>query len=166
MADDDSECAHEYAQGASNVVREMQNGAADEVRIARVDVAETLLSAFATCDGVKDLAVEFANAFLHGSFAQGDLAQIMPRTQVEVMSLAQLGNPCSALLLEIFAVPARHFDEVNRCDSFESVQVANFIFDVFDKLPLAILALEIRRRKTHEQQARFSEPLKDALPPV
>ena len=46
------------------------------------------------------------------------------------------------------------------------MQVADFVFEVFDKLPLAILALEIRRGKAGEQQARFTEALKDALPPV
>ena len=90
----------------------------------------------------------------------------MPRTQVEVLTLAQLGNPRGALLLEILAVPARHFDEVNRRDAIEAVQVADLVFEVFDELPLTILALEIRRGKAGKQQARFAESLKDALPPV
>ena len=74
-----------------------------------------------------------------------------------------------ALELEVgvfLFLQARHFDEVNRRDAVEAVQVADFVFEVFDKLPFAILALEIRRGKAREQQARFAEALKDALPPV
>ena len=80
--------------------------------------------------------------------------------------LAQSGHPRGALLLEILAVPAWHFDEVNRRDAFEAVQVADFVFEVFDKLPLATVALWIRRGKTRKQQARFAEALEYALPPV
>jgi hypothetical protein len=83
-----------------------------------------------------------------------------------VLALAQLGNPRGALLLEILAIPARHFDEVNRRDAVEAVQVADFVFEVFDKFPFAILALEIGRGKAGKQQARFAESLQDALPPV
>lgn len=141
-------------------------GAADEVRVVRVHVAETFLSAFAARDGLDNLAVEFAHALLHGGFAQGSLALVMPRAQVEVLALAQFGHPRGALLLELLAVPARHFDEVNRRDAVESVQMADLVFEVFDELPLAILALEIRRRKAGKEQARFAETLQDALPPV
>ena len=138
----------------------------NEVRVVRVHVAETFFGAFAARDGLDNLVVELAHVFLHGGFAQGFLALVMPRAQIKVLALAQFGNPRGALLLEILAVPARYFDEVNRRDAVEAVQVADFVFEVFDKLPFAILALEIRRRKTREQQARFAEALKDALPPV
>ena len=81
-------------------------------------------------------------------------------------ALAQLGHPRGALLLKLLAVPARHFDEVNRRDAVEAVQVADLVFEVFDELPFAILALEIRRGKAGEQEARFAETLKDTLAPV
>ena len=122
-------------------------GAADEVRVVRVHVAETFFGALAARDGLDNLAVELAHALLHGGFAQGFLALVMPGAQVEVLALAQFGDPRGALLLEILAVPARHFDEVNRRDAIEAVQMADFVFEVFDKLPFAILALEIRRER-------------------
>jgi len=141
-------------------------GATDEVRVVRVHVAETFFGALAAGDGLDNLAVELAHAFLHGGFAQGGLSQVMPRAQIEVLALAQFGNPRGALLFKILTIPAWHFDEVNRRDAIETVQMADLVFEVFDKLPLAILALEIRRRKAGEQQARFAEALKNALPPV
>lgn len=85
---------------------------------------------------------------------------------VAVVGLVPFADPRGTLLLELLVVPARHFDKVNRRDAVEAVQVADFVFEVFDKLPLAILALEIRRRKTGEQLARFEEAMTDALPPV
>jgi len=140
-------------------------GAADEVRVVRVHVAEAFLGALAARDSLGNLAVKFAHALLHGGFAQGFLALIVPGAQIEALALAQLGHPRGALLLKILAVqPA--FDEVNRGDAVEAVQVADLVFEVFDKLPFAILALEIRRRKARKQQARFAKSLKDALPPV
>lgn len=45
----------------------------------------------------------------------------------------------------------RHFEEINQRDAVEAVQVADF--QVFDKYPLAILALEIRRGEAGEQWA-------------
>lgn len=54
----------------------------------------------------------------------------MPRAEVKVLALARFGDPRGALLLEILAVPARHFDEVNRRDAIEPVQVADFVFEV------------------------------------
>ncbi len=142
------------------------DGAADEVRVVRVHVAEAFFGALAACDGLDDLAVKLAHAFLHGGFAQGFLALVMPRAQIEVLALPQFGDPSGALLLEILGVPAGHFDEVNRRDAVEAVQMADFVFEVFDKFPLAILALEIRRGKAGEEEARFAEALKDPLPPV
>ncbi len=127
--------------------------APDEVRVVRVHVAETLFGTLTAGDGLDNLAVELAHAVLHGGFAQGFLALVMPGAQVEVLAFSQFGDPRGALLLEILAVPARHFDEVNRRDAIEAVQVADFVLEVFDDLPFAILALEIRRRKAAEQQA-------------
>ena len=141
-------------------------GAADEMRVVRVHVAETFLGAFASHDGIGNLAIELAYAFLHGSFAQGFFALVMPWAQVEVLALAQFCHPRGALLLEILAVPARHFNKVNWRYAIEPMQMADLVFEVFDELPLAIVALEIRRRKTREQQARFAKSLKDALTPV
>lgn len=46
------------------------------------------------------------------------------------------------------------------------MQMADLVFEVFDELPLAVLALQIRRRETRKQQPRFAESLKDALPPI
>jgi len=139
-------------------------GAADEVRVVRVHVAEAFLGAFATRDGLDNLAVEFAHTFLHGGFAQGFRNLVVPQAQVEVLSLAKLSNPRGALLLEVLALPARDFDEVNRRDAVDVLHMGDFVFEVLDTFPLAILALEIRGREVGEQQARFAESLEDALP--
>ena len=131
-------------------------GAADEMRVVGDHVAETLLGAFASHDGIGNLAIELAYAFLHGSFAQGFFALVMPWAQVEVLALAQFCHPRGALLLEILAVPTRYFNKVNWCYAIEPMQMADLVFEVFDELPLAIVALEIRRRKQHASSRRDS----------
>jgi hypothetical protein len=63
-------------------------GAADEVRVVRVRVAETFFGTFVTRNGLDNLVVELAHAFLHGDFAQCGGALVVPGAQVEILALA------------------------------------------------------------------------------
>jgi hypothetical protein len=81
-------------------------GAADEVRIVRVHVAE-LFSARSPRVMVWTIwRLSLPMRFLHGGLRAGLLALVVPRAQVEVLALAQFGNPRGALLLEILAPPS------------------------------------------------------------
>ena len=91
------------------------------MRIVRIHVTETFFGALTACDGLDNLAVEFAQAFQHGTFAQGFLTLFIPRAQIQVLTFAKFCDPSGTLLLEILAFPARHFDKVNRRDPIEAV---------------------------------------------
>src|SRR5207249_4109065 len=125
--------------------------ATNKVRVVPVHVAETFLGSFAAQDGFGNLVIEFSHALSHGGLAQGLLALVIPRAQIEILSVAKFSHPRGATLVEILVIPAQHVDEVNRGYAAESMQVTDFVLEIFNELPFAIFAFQIRRRKAGEQ---------------
>ena len=122
------------------------------MQVVRVYIARAFLGAFTTPDGLCNSLVQLTHALLDRCLPQGHLTQIMPRSKIEMLALAEFGYSRGALALETLVRPSRHFDEVNRSDAAEAVQMADFVFEVLDKFPLAILASQIRGGQAREQQ--------------
>ena len=133
--------------------------AADEVRVVRVHVAEAFLGAFAArmVSPIWRLSLPMRSCTAASRRASSPWSCQGRRSKCWRLrsSATHAAHRWSKSLL----VPARHVDKVYRRDAVEAMQVADFVFEVFDKLPFAILALEVGRRKAGEQQARFAEAL-------
>ena len=136
------------------------------MRVVRIHIAETFLGAFAAKDGFCDLVVELFHALPHSGLAQRLLAQLMPWAQIEVLAAPQFGHPRGTAFVKVLVIPSGNHDKIDRRYAIEAVEVADLVLEVLHELPLAIVALEVCRRETRQKQPRFSETLKDALPPV